>query len=261
MESSDFTDDLRPAVPGGPQLERERAKSTLTVGKMAEYLLGAEYLTSQERILKLLESNVLFRKARQLDLSRRDRFKLILLRAKWLRRMSMTYNWTTDERQMATYLVDDINPFILHTSMFTVAVRDQGSTEQVAKWLHKIENWEFIGCYAQTELGHGSNVRGLETIARYDPETQEFIIHSPTLTASKWWNGGLGKLASHAVVVAQLLIPDGGHYRHCGTLPFFVQIRDLKTRKPLPGIVIGDIGYKYGYPGMDNGYMLFKEHR
>lgn len=41
----------------------------------------------------------------------------------------------------------------------------------------------------RTELGHGSNVRGLETQAIWDPRKKEFILHSPTLTASKWWNG------------------------------------------------------------------------
>ena len=61
-----------------------------------------------------------------------------------------------------------------------------------------------IGTYAQTELGHGTFLRGLETTATYDPSTQEFIIHSPTLTATKWWPGGLGKTSSHAVVMARL---------------------------------------------------------
>ena len=44
---------------------------------------------------------------------------------------------------------------------------------------------QIIGCYAQTELGHGSNVQGLETTATFDPQTDEFIINSPTLTSSK----------------------------------------------------------------------------
>ena len=32
-------------------------------------------------------------------------------------------------------------------------------------------------------------MRGLETIATYDKTTQEFIIHSPTHSACKWWPG------------------------------------------------------------------------
>lgn len=63
----------------------------------------------------------------------------------------------------------------------------------------KILNYDIIGCYAQTELGHGSNVRGLETTAKWDPIKKEFEIHSPYLTASKWWNGSMGRTATHAV--------------------------------------------------------------
>lgn len=40
-----------------------------------------------------------------------------------------------------------------------------------------------------------------------------------------------------------------------------VQIRDLKTHQPLEGIVVGDIGAKYGYAPMDNGYMLFNNFK
>jgi len=39
----------------------------------------------------------------------------------------------------------------------------------------------------------GSNVQGLETTATYDKTTQEFVIHSPVLTSSKWWIGSLGR--------------------------------------------------------------------
>lgn len=118
-------------------------------------------------------------------------------------------------------------------------------------------NYKIIGCYAQTELGHGSNVQGLETTATYIPETQEFELHSPYLTSSKWWIGGLGRTATHAIVVARLLIK-GKDY---GTHTFVVQIRSLEDHNPLPGVTIGDIGPKYGYNSVDNGFMLFDHVR
>lgn len=43
---------------------------------------------------------------------------------------------------------------------------------------------------SQTELGHGTFIRGLETTSTYDPETEEFVLNSPTITSYKWWPGG-----------------------------------------------------------------------
>lgn len=63
-----------------------------------------------------------------------------------------------------------------------------------------------IGCYAQTELGHGSNIAGIETTATLDMKTDEFVIHSPTVTSTKYWPGGLGLWANHAIVFAQCLV-------------------------------------------------------
>jgi acyl-CoA oxidase len=84
------------------------------------------------------------------------------------------------------------------------------------------------------------------------------------LTSSKWWNGTLGRTANHAIVVAQLLLPQEGSktkYKSFGPHPFVVQVRDMKTHLPLPGIVVGDIGAKFGYACMDNAYMLFNQFR
>ena len=127
--------------------------------------------------------------------------------------------------------------------MLQITLRDQGTPEQHKLFLEKAEKYEIIGCYAQTELGHGSNVRGLETTATWNPEDKTFILHSPHLTASKWWIGSMGRTANHAVVMAQLII-DGKSY---GPHPFVVQIRDLKTHEPLENIYVGDIGPKFGY--------------
>ena len=74
--------------------------------------------------------------------------------------------------------------------MFIPSLMSQATPDQQAKWLPMSQRLEIIGTYAQTELGHGTFVRGLETTCTYDPETEEFVIHSPTQTATKWWPGG-----------------------------------------------------------------------
>lgn len=63
-----------------------------------------------------------------------------------------------------------------------------------------------IGNYSQTELGHGSNVRGLETEAIFDKEKDQFIIHTPKDSAAKFWPGDLGLIGTHSVVYAQLIV-------------------------------------------------------
>ena len=78
--------------------------------------------------------------------------------------------------------------------MFIPALLSQATPEQQADWLPKAMGLKLIGTYAQTELGHGTFVRGLETTATFDPKTDEFVAHSPTLTSTKWWPGGEGQL-------------------------------------------------------------------
>lgn len=53
--------------------------------------------------------------------------------------------------------------------------------------------------------------------------------------------------------MAQLYI-NGKSY---GPHPFIVQVRDMKTHQPLENIHVGDIGPKFGYNTMDNGFLLF----
>ena len=73
-------------------------------------------------------------------------------------------------------------------------------------------------------------MRGLQTVATYDPATQEFILNTPTLQvravlsrqcplaatrarvcvrppqSMKWWNSNIGLAATHAAVYAQLVL-------------------------------------------------------
>jgi acyl-CoA oxidase len=94
----------------------------------------------------------------------------------------------------------------LHISMFSLSVHYLSNAEQKARWMPMCKNLNIIGCYAQTELGHGSNVAMLETTATFDANTDQFVINSPTITSTKYWPGDLGRFCSHAVVMARLIV-------------------------------------------------------
>ncbi|KAG7200556.1 hypothetical protein KM043_001117 [Ampulex compressa] len=158
---------------------------------------------------------------------------------------------------LGSALLKDGNPLQLHYVMFIPAIMGQGTVEQQGYWISRAWSCNIIGTYAQTELGHGTFIRGLETTATYDPATQEFILNSPTLTSYKWWPGGLGHTANYAVVVAQLYT--NGKSR--GIHPFIVQLRDEETHEPMPGIKIGEIGTKLGMNGTNNGFLGFESVR
>lgn len=162
-------------------------------------------------------------------------------------------NWTPDELRFAIYLCDEPLPIQLHGAAFTAVIEAQGTDAQKKSWLPRCHSYEVLGCYAQTELAHGSNVQGLETIAKYDPATQEFEVFMPRKESMKWWIGGMGVLANHALVQAILELPSGRKGSHL----FIVPIRSLKTHLPLAGVTVGDIGPKAyaGFGQMDNGYL------
>lgn len=46
-------------------------------------------------------------------------------------------------------------------------------------------NARILAAYAQTEMGHGSDVQNLETTATFDKNTDEFVIHTPSVSATK----------------------------------------------------------------------------
>ncbi|KAJ8002052.1 hypothetical protein DPEC_G00175800 [Dallia pectoralis] len=148
-------------------------------------------------------------------------------------------------------------PLDLHLGMFLPTLLNQASPEQVETFFIPAWNLEIIGTYAQTEMGHGTHLRGLETTATYDPATQEFVLNSPTVTSIKWWPGGLGKTSNHAIVLAQLNTQGKCHGLHA----FIVPLRSMNTHMPLPGVVVGDIGPKFGFEEVDNGYLKLENVR
>ncbi|RIA90727.1 acyl-CoA dehydrogenase/oxidase [Glomus cerebriforme] len=249
---------LKPSDPQGPDLlTQERNLASFDVKELTLVLYGIKDLERYHTILKIIENDPVFDKSNIYFMGRNELFEHAIKKEKRLVQLIRENKWKVEELQFAEWFLDMPGPFGAHRGMFIPTLIGQGTKEQKEKFLVPALNYQIIGCYAQTELGHGSNVKGLETTAIYIPETDEFEIHSPYLTASKWWVGGLGKTANHAIVMAQL-ISNGKNY---GPHPFVVQIRDMKTHLPLPSITIGDIGPKFGFNSTDNGFILFEHVR
>jgi len=132
----------------------------------------------------------------------------------------------------------------------------QLGTERHHDVIRRAARFELPGCFAMTELGHGSNVRELETTATYDPATETFVIHTPTPSAKKAWIGNAARDGRMATVFAQLRVGDDDHGVHA----FLVPLRD-DDESPLPGVTIEDQGHKMGLNGVDNGRLAFDQVR
>jgi acyl-CoA oxidase len=154
-----------------------------------------------------------------------------------------------------TIATHDISLTIKYTVQFGLwlgSVLLLGTPEQHARYLRQIGTFELPGCFAMTEIGHGSNVRELETTASYDPAPQEFIIDSPGFSAGKNYIGNGACHGRMATVFAQL--ETGGKWR--GVHAFLVPLRDDAGRV-LPGVRIEDNGPKMGENGVDNARLWF----
>ncbi|MER5642128.1 acyl-CoA dehydrogenase [Kitasatospora sp. NPDC002227] len=91
------------------------------------------------------------------------------------------------------------------------------------------------GVFMVTEIGDASSHLGTRTTASYDPERDEFVLHTPDARAAKFSSvGAPGRgLPQQAVVVARLVVGEQDH----GVFSFLVGITDADGR-PLPGVSV-----------------------
>ncbi|XP_030527545.1 LOW QUALITY PROTEIN: acyl-coenzyme A oxidase 2, peroxisomal [Rhodamnia argentea] len=148
-------------------------------------------------------------------------------------------------------------------SLWGGSVINLGTKRHRDKYSDQIDSMEYPGCFAMTELHHGSNVQGLQTTATFDPITDEFVIDTPNDGAIKWWIGNAAVHGKFATVFAKLMLPthEARGLADMGVHAFIVPIRDMTTHKTLPGIEIHDCGHKIGLNGVDNGALRFRSVR
>lgn len=59
----------------------------------------------------------------------------------------------------------------VHLSMVIRYLQLNSSVEQQARWIPDAISFKKVGCYAQTELGQGSDIQNLQTTATFDENT------------------------------------------------------------------------------------------
>lgn len=148
-------------------------------------------------------------------------------------------------------------------SLWGGSVMNLGTQKHRDRYYAGIDNLDYPGCFAMTELHHGSNVQGIQTTATFDPNTDEFVINTPNEGATKWWIGNAAVHGKFATVFARLILPsdecDDGV--DMGVHAFIVPIRHLDSHNPFPGVEIRDCGFKVGLNGVDNGALRFHSVR
>ncbi|KAE8576960.1 hypothetical protein XENTR_v10004383 [Xenopus tropicalis] len=244
-----------------PDLSRERAAASFNPETITVILDGSPERTRRRREIEgLVLNDPSFQHEDPNFLSRSERYELAIKKSA-LMVQKMREHGISDPEEIYWFKSfvhrGRPEPLDLHLGMFLPTLLNQATPEQQERLFMPAWNLEIIGTYAQTEMGHGTHLRGLETTATYDPSTQEFILNSPTVSSIKWWPGGLGKTSNHAVVLAQLYTQ--GECR--GLHAFIVPIRHMGTHEPLPGVVVGDIGPKFGFDETDNGFLKFDKLR
>lgn len=139
--------------------------------------------------------------------------------------------------------------------LFGGAILQLGTQHHHEAYLADIVSGRLLGCFAMTEFGHGSNVQALGTTATYEPETSEFVIHTPDEASRKDYIGNAAAHGEMAVVFAQLEVQGEQHGVHA----FLVPLR--RDGEVVDGVRIEDCGPKMGLNGVDNGHIWFDHVR
>ncbi|KAF9387784.1 fatty-acyl coenzyme A oxidase [Podila verticillata] len=218
-------------------MAEERVKATFNVRELTYFLDGGEKFTKiREKFMMELERDPTFRMHDMYDVTKDQ------IRQRTMEKFRTIVHYVSAEPvpifTMRMQTISLIDPgfwtrFGVHYGLFFGALRGSATSAQFSHWVSKgaLALNGMVGCFAMTELGHGSNVAGLETTATFDEAADQFIIHTPTVTATKWWIGGAAHTATHTVVFAQLIVR-GKRY---GTKSFVVQLRDTHTYTLMPG--------------------------
>jgi len=141
--------------------------------------------------------------------------------------------------------------FGVQFGLFGGSIQKLGTKKHHDQYLADAGKTKLLGCFAMTETGHGSNVRGIKTTATYEKESDSIVIHTPGKNDNKEYIGN-ALHSKMATVFAQLIV----NGKNEGVHAILVPLRN-ENHKELKGITVEDNGYKLGLNGVDNGKIWF----
>ena len=143
--------------------------------------------------------------------------------------------------------------FGVQVGLFGGSIQKLGTKKHHDQYLSDAGDASLLGCFAMTETGHGSNVRGVKTTATYNKETDSIVIHTPGKNDNKEYIGN-ALHSTMASVFAQLIVNGKNEGVHAVLVP----LRD-SNHELFNGIKVEDNGYKLGLNGVDNGKIWFNQ--
>ena len=145
--------------------------------------------------------------------------------------------------------------FGVQFGLFGGSIQKLGTKKHHDQYLTDAGKTKLLGCFAMTETGHGSNVRGIKTTATYEKESDSIVIHTPGKSDNKEYIGN-ALHSKMATVFAQLIV----NGKNEGVHAILVPLRN-ENHKELEGVTVEDNGYKLGLNGVDNGKIWFNNVR
>ena len=241
-----------------------RNQADINPEELCKHVFG-EFYHSRREIDDYISKDLDFSEFKEYTCSREEaRLKVNRLLIKISQKFPMDYESFRDDywKSFSTFLHLSVyngglaTKFSVHYFLYVRTILILG-TEKHKHWIERGLKLQDFGCFALTEMAHGSNVQGCLTKATYDMEYDEFIINTPIERGMKFWIGNAAHTANMCVVFANMII----HGKDYGIHIFLCPIRDSNTNCTLPGVVIGDCGDKLGHKGIDNGHIMFRNVR
>ncbi|KAG8519380.1 Peroxisomal acyl-coenzyme A oxidase 1, partial [Galemys pyrenaicus] len=254
----------RSAATMNPDLRRERAAASFDPQLLTHVLDGSPENTRRRReIENMVLNDPDFQHEDMNFLTRSQRYELAVRKSAIMVKKMREFGIADPEEIMwfkKLHLVNFVEPVGLNYSMFIPTLLNQGTTAQQTKWLLPSQELQIIGTYAQTEMGHGQPEPLDLHLGMFLPT----LLHQATAEQQERffmpaWN--LEVIGTYA----QTEMGHGTHLRGLETTAtydpktqeFVLNSPTVTSIKWWPGgrITVGDIGPKFGYDEMDNGYL------